>query len=253
MALPFRWTIALVAPVLLLALWQYAVTTGIVAPSQSVAPSELFGRMTALIGDRSFLAHLLTSLLRLVTGVLLGALLGTITGVFVATRPELRLSLAPLLGFFAGLPIVVWMPFWIMLFGIGETFRVGLVAIGTFFLVYASVFNTVRQTRSAYREMLQIYEKGALAQLTQVYLPAASLAVFTSVRVALAIGWIVLFFVEYAISERGREGLGWFIANARAVGRVDDEFAGLMFLGIIAFTVDALVALAQRRSLRWSL
>jgi ABC-type nitrate/sulfonate/bicarbonate transport system permease component len=72
------------------------------------------------------------------------------------------------------------------------------------------------------------------------------------VRTALIIVWIVLFFVEYASATPGREGLGWFIADARAVGKVEEEFAGLFFLGILAFGTDWLVAKFQRRLLNWT-
>jgi sulfonate transport system permease protein len=153
--------------------------------------------------------------------------------------------------FLAGIPVVVWMPFWIMAFGIGEMFKLGLVAIGTFFLVHVHTFQAVRSLERGYVELADVYEKTYWERVRHIFVPASLPSVLTGVRISLAIGWIVLFFVEYAASERGFEGLGWFIADARAVGRVEDEFAGLLLLGIVAYTVDLAVAVGQRYSMRW--
>jgi sulfonate transport system permease protein len=247
-----RWAIALLLPLALLLLWETAARSGWLPPSQTAAPSEVFRRLAALALDPQFQSHVAASATRLVSGVALGAAFGTASGIMVALYRPARLALAPSLGFFAGLPVVVWMPFWIMAFGIGEAFRTGLVSIATFFLVYASVFNTSSKTSREFRELLLIYEKGWVERISKVYVPASALAIFTAVRISLALAWIILFFVEYAISQRGSEGLGWFIADARATGRVEDEFAGLLMLGILAFVADGIVAALQRRSLRWA-
>jgi sulfonate transport system permease protein len=245
-------TLAAMVPLILLVLWEGSVRLGWLPASQSAGPIDVTERLALLITAGEFPSHLSASTLRLLLGVGIGGVLGTACGVFVAVRETLRAVLAPSLAFFAGLPVVVWMPFWIMLFGIGEAFRTGLVAIATFFLVYASVFNTATKTSNTYRELLLIYQKSWREQIVRVYVPASMLAVFTALRVALALGWIILFFVEYAISEQGREGLGWFIANARATGRVEDEFAGLLALGTLAFLIDFLASRLQRRALRWA-
>jgi ABC-type nitrate/sulfonate/bicarbonate transport system permease component len=36
------------------------------------------------------------------------------------------------------------------------------------------------------------------------------------------------------------------------VGRIEDEFAGLMVLGICAFAIDFAVSVVQKRTLAWA-
>lgn len=73
----------------------------------------------------------------------------------------------------------------------------------------------------------------------------------TAVRLSFSLGWVVLFFVEYAAAQVGTEGLGWFVANARAVGRIEEEFAGLIILGFFSFVIDSGFAWLQYRGVQW--
>lgn len=243
---------ALVLPLVLLGVWQVAVSKGWLAASQSASPSAVFTTMLALLVNGDFIRAVLTSLSKLGGGVFLGATLGTISGTLVAYVPVARRSVGPLLAFLAGIPVVIWIPFWIMMFGVGQSFHIALVAIATFFLVYSVAFSSTRRASSAYLELLQLYEKSRLYALIKIYLPASAAQSFLALRLSFAFGWIVIFFVEGAVSEMGSEGLGWFISNARAVGRVEQEFAGLLVLGSLALIIDALLSQAQRHVLTWS-
>ncbi len=248
----YQLSLGVLFPAALLAMWEIAVAFAWLPRSQAVAPSSILVTALSLLGYPRFLTDVALSVLRVAIGVTAGAAIGIVFGLFTATHSGLRHMLSPTLGFLAGIPVIVWMPFWIMLFGTGEAFRVGLVAIATFFLVYSVTHATGRQTSRHYVDVLRIHQKSRAFAVRHVYLPACSGAILTALRVALAFGWVTLFFAEYAVSEAGSEGLGWFVANARAVGRIEDEFAGLFVLGMVAFVIDYCVAKLQQWTLRWS-
>jgi sulfonate transport system permease protein len=243
---------AWVVPMLLVLLWEIVVRFGLVPPSQSAAPSTVIVSLAKLIWSGILINHALYSLMRLFAGVMLGTIAGVLTSVVLASYRRADKLFSPTLQLFAGVPIVLWMPFCVMFFGTGETFKVSLAAISTFFLVNTLTFLAISSIDKDYVELAEIYEKGFRQKVQHVLLPAATPAIFSAVRAALALGWIVLFFVEYAASTEGQEGLGWFIADARAVGKIEEEFAGLLFLAVLAFTADRLLAALQRRLLDWS-
>ena len=247
-----RYLAGAIVPIAILLIWEFSVQSGFLPRSQSASPTEIVLTIGNLLSDFSFLRNVWVSTLRVVVGVGLGAAFGATVGVIVAANTPLRIALSPLLAFLAGVPVVVWMPFWIMTFGTGEIFRIGLVGIAAFFLVYSVAFITTRRASRTYYELLQIYEKPALFSLLNIYIPSAASAIFTGMRLALGLGWVILFFVEYAVARPGSEGLGWFVANARAVGRVEQEFAGLILLGIIAYGIDVLMATLQKATLGWA-
>ena len=61
-----------------------------------------------------------------------------------------------------------------------------------------------------------------------------------------------MFFVEYSSAKAGSQGLGWFIADARALGRIEDEYAGVVVLGTIGYLSDKLVLKIKEKTLPWN-
>lgn len=243
---------AWIVPLVLVVSWEMIVRAQWVAPSQSAAPSRVTVRLVELIWSGVLVNHALYSLVRLFLGVSLGASIAVLTSVALASIPKADRIFSPSVQLFAGVPIVLWMPFCVMFFGTGEVFKVSLIAISAFLLVHTSTFQAIRTIEKDYIELADVYEKSFGEKLRDVLLPFATAAIFSALRASFALGWIVLFFVEYASSREGREGLGWFIADSRSVGRIEEEFAGLITLAIIAFVVDKLIATVQKHFLRWS-
>jgi ABC-type nitrate/sulfonate/bicarbonate transport system permease component len=102
-----------------------------------------------------------------------------------------------------------------------------------------------------YLELAEIYEKSFLEKVRDVLLPSAAPFILTAIRTSLAFAWVIIFFVEYASARQGSEGLGWFIADSRQAGKIEEEFAGLLFLGLVAFAIDSLLAWIERGTFRW--
>ena len=241
-----------VVPLLLVAAWEGVVRTGLVPPSQAAAPSAVVARLAKLVASGVLPNHGLHSLLRLLGGVGVGVVMGVLSSMYLAKSRTADRLFSPTVQLLAGVPVVVWIPFWVMFFGTGEEFKISMVAISTFFLVHFHSFVALRAVERDYMELADIYEKSYWEKVRDVLLPSSAPAMLTATRTALAFGWVVIFFVEYASARQGSEGLGWFIADARAVGKVEEEFAGLLFLALLAFLSDSLVARVQRRLVRWS-
>src|SRR5580765_3590129 len=135
---------ALIIPLLLVLCWEAMVRAQLVAPSQSAAPSRVVTRLAELLMSGVLVKHSLYSLARLLTGVLFGGLVAVLSSVSLATLPKADKVVSPTIQLFAGVPIVLWMPFCVMFFGTGEVFKVSLTAISAFFLVHTSTFQAIR-------------------------------------------------------------------------------------------------------------
>ena len=243
--------IGIIFPIAILLFWQFAYDTNKLPLSQASSPLLIIESFFCLVKETDFMSNLLLSISRLFVGVIFGALFGVIFGVITSTTKVINKIFAPTIQFFSGVPVVVWIPFWIMIFGIGESFKIGLVAISTFFLVYGSTYQSIISIDKEYLDLGRLYQKKYSEMIRYIYMPYSFYSIFGAIRMSLMIGWIVLFFVEYSISFEGKEGLGWFIANARGVGRVEEEFVGLISLGITAFLCATVIAFFQKRSIEW--
>jgi sulfonate transport system permease protein len=243
--------LSLLLPISLIILWQFLYDIHILPSSQSSSPLKILKTINNLIFKGNLMHLIYTSISRLVFGVILGLIIGIIVGIFTATHELTRILLSPFLHFLSGIPVIVWIPFWIMVFGIGEIFKIGLVSISTFFLVFGAVFQSINSIDKRYIDLGRLYKKTRLSMIRKILIPYSLYSIYSATRLSLIIGWIVLFFVEYSISYEGNEGLGWFIANARSVGRIDEEFAGLITLGFFAFFIDGIINYYQNKSIKW--
>jgi sulfonate transport system permease protein len=243
---------SILVPLALLFLWDLMVRFEFLPPSQSASPLDVAVRLFNLVAHGSLTDHWMYSVSRLLAGVLIGTGLGTITGVVLANAQRSDVIISPTLQFLASVPVVVWMPFWIIVFGTGELFKIGLTATAGYFLAHVYAYAAAKSVARRYFEVAMIYEKSLLQKLLGIVLPSVTPAMITGARISMALGWVVIFFAESAASLQGAEGLGWFVANARQVGRVEDEFAGFLAIGITGFIFDQILALAQRWSNTWN-
>lgn len=246
-----NYAVAGVIPLALILTWELATRENLLPPSQSAAPSEVIQKLINLLISGELVRQALYSCLRLLTGVALGTFLGICSGLLLAYSRKADRLLSPTMQFLAPIPAIVWIPFLIMFFGIGETSKLALIVLCVFFLLHINTFQAVQAVERDYVELADVYEKNYWSKLWHVFLPSAAPGILTALRVSLALGWIVLFVVEYGYSNQKDGGLGWFIANARGFGRVDDQFAGVVLLGGIGFLLDRLVAYVQKRILIW--
>ncbi|MEN6427281.1 MAG: ABC transporter permease [Phycisphaerales bacterium] len=242
----------LIVPMSLIVGWECIVRLELVPPSQAAAPSAVIVCLASLLAKGTLLKHACYSMGRIAAGVLIGSSIGVSSGVFLGTSRTADRLFSPTVQLLAGVPVVVWIPFWVMFFGTDEAFKIAMAAISTFFLVHLNTFGGVRSTGRHYLELADIYEKGAWEKIREILLPSAAPAILNSIRMSLILCWVVIFFVEYASARHGAEGLGWFIADSRQVGKIEEEFAGLLFLGLIAYFSDRLLSAVQRRALSWS-
>ena len=247
------WVIfSLLLPLIILTAWEFSFRAEILPTSQFASPKTIWIRLSELFEGGELQEHLGLSFGRLLIGSILGAGLGAVIGVSIAIGRITDRFFGPTLAFLAGVPVVIWMPAWIAFFGTGETFKIGLVAIAAFFLNFVVAIVATKRASKIYLEVANLFAVSGTSRIVNIYFPAVLEQLFISFRVSLAFGWIILFFVEYAVSETGSEGLGWFVNNAREVGRIEDEFSGLVVLGITAFCLDRLIAVIQRLLLDWS-
>lgn len=124
----------LIVPVLLLVTWQLATAvTGFFSPSQLPAPGDVVSALGALVRRGDLWTHLQASGSRVLVGYLAGAITGLTLGSSVGLSVFVRRLLAPTVAAFRTVPSLAWVPLLLLWFGIDETPKILMVAIGAFF------------------------------------------------------------------------------------------------------------------------
>ena len=154
----------------------------------------------------------------------------------------------PLLHGFRAIPVIALVPLSVLLFGIGETAKVALVATGAFFPIWIATFIGVRDVHIVYLRSAACLGAGRLATMVWVILPAALPFILTGLRQAMAISLIVLVAAELSGATAG---VAYMMSMGHQLFRVDVMFIGLLLLGTLGFVFDRLFVLLTQRLFPW--
>jgi sulfonate transport system permease protein len=243
-----RLLIGAVVPLVLLTIWEISVRSGWWPASVIAPPSAVCRTFVEMVADGRLMMHVLASLKRLVSGFVLGGVVGVLLGAIVGLSRLAERMIGPTLQILAPVPIVAWIPLLIVLFGIGDASKVAVISLGTFFVVYFSTVDGIRGTDQKLVEVGYAFNKDRFEILRFILLPSALPNIFSGLRVALGLSWVLLIVAEIIASSKG---LGWLIWDARNFSRPDDMIAGMAAVGILGKFSDSAVALVQRWALRW--
>ncbi|MFC4639501.1 ABC transporter permease subunit [Deinococcus hohokamensis] len=239
-----RWLV----PLGLLALWQLASVLGWLNPRVLPAPSSVVGAFWELARDGRLLEHFLISLRRAGTGVLIGGGLGFLLGMLTGTFRAAHLLLDTSLQMLRTIPNLALIPLVILWFGIGESAKVFLIALATFFPVYLNTLHGVRSIDPRLLEMAGVYGLSPAETFRRVTLPGALPGVLVGLRYALGISWLALVVSE---SFGASSGIGFLAMDAREFFRTDIIVLAIMIYALIGKAADSLVRHLERRLLPW--
>lgn len=240
--------IIIVAPILLIALWQFACSFGWLNSAIIPSPKEVVEAYASLWKSHLFQEHLWASSYRVIIGFLCGAgagiVFGILTGIFVKADDALSVVFSVL----RSIPTVGMVPLLILWYGIGEESKVIVIAIGTFWSVLLNTQHGISGTDRKLLEVAQLLEKDKLTVLTKIIFPAALPSMFTGIRLGISSAWKSVVAAEMIASVRG---IGYMISYAREMIQPDVMFVGLIALGVIGLLLDMIVLKLQEKLIQW--
>jgi ABC-type nitrate/sulfonate/bicarbonate transport system permease component len=237
-----------IVPVAFILVWDLAVRYDAVPSTLIAAPLDVAERLVDLIVSGKLEHQVAVSLGRLVQGFLYGSVLGIAVGTAVgASRLASRL-IEPSLLTMIPIPAVAWVPLLIVLFGIGETSKVLLIALGSFCTLFLHTAHGIRSADRKLVEVAYVLGKSRAVLIRRVLLPAALPEIFAAARIAMALSWALLIVAEVIASS---SGLGWFIWDARNFNRPSDMIVGMIAIGVLGKLSDALLGQMSHFATSW--
>ncbi len=239
-----RW----LSPLALLVVWQLASTIGLLAEDELASPWRVVTAAVDVTASGELSEGLLVSLLRVVAGVALGLVVGVGLGVASGLSRWGGLLVDPPVQMLRTLPHLALVPLFILWFGVDETPKILLVALGVLFPMYLNVHAGVRGVDPKLLEAATVSGFTRSELLRHVVLPGALPSALTGLRLALGIAWLSIVVAETVSAD---SGLGYMIMNAREFLRTDVIVVGLVVYALLGLGTDALVRRIERRTLRW--
>lgn len=238
----------LIIPLVILIVWEWSVRLGVLPNTLIASPSQVLRDFFELAANGKLLIHSLVSLYRLLLGFAIGSLIGLALGVMVGTSKFTERLIAPTIQFLAPIPPIAWIPLLIIILGIGEASKIGLIIIASLIVVYVNTVQGIRSTDQKLVDVAHVLRKSDKELVKKVLLPSATPHIFTGLRVALGLSWILLIAAEVIASSKG---LGWLIWDSRNFSRPDDLFVGIITIGILGKLSDVLLLTIEKELTHW--
>ncbi|SEC32038.1 sulfonate transport system permease protein [Burkholderia sp. WP9] len=233
-----------VLPALLLALWTVGCERGWIAPQILPPPERVFDTLVELARSGDLARNTLISLQRVLLGFGAGTLFGFALGAALGLSRRLEAYVLPSFNALVQIPVLGWLPFLLLLVGVGEPLKYILIAHAALVPVTLSTLQGFRQTPAALDEVARVFEYNGWQRIVYLVLPAAVPTLATGVRLAFTKAWLALVVVELVASS---EGLGYLIVYGRQLFQLDLVMASVVMVGAIGYAVNrALDALEAR-------
>jgi sulfonate transport system permease protein len=237
-----------VLPATLFAVWYVVTRQQLVSPQLIVPPAAALSTLVELWTSGELLRHVSSSLARLMTGFSIGTISGLLLGVTLGSRPRFASYFLPTFQLARQLPTIALIPFFILVFGVEETFKVLLVTKACFFIVALAALDATRNISRKYFEVAAIYSVPRLTVLRSLVLPAITPAVIAGIRLSLGRSWMVLVAAELMAADAG---VGQMMEMGRQLFRMDVVVVGVFLTGSIGLLLDVAVRLLERRLTKW--
>lgn len=242
------WTISLIVPLLAVLLWQIAAWLGWVEADLLPSPATILATGWGMVLDGSLGLDIAVTVYRLALGFLFGAAAATAAGLLTGAIPFARRLLDPSLQALRAVPSLAWVPLFILWFGIYDTSKIILIAVGVFFPVYLNLMAGIADVDRKLIEVGRVHDYGRLRQMLRIQLPAALPPYLTGIRGGLGLGWM---FIASAEMMGANNGLGFILENGEQVGRPDQIIVAILAFAALGKTTDWLIARGARRLTAW--
>ena len=236
--------VGLAVPLLILAGWSLVARYELVSPQILPAPSIVAETACELIASGQLQSELSVSLLRLAAGLLLGGSAGLAIGLAMGLSRRAEAYLGLTVRAIWLVPSLGWLPFFMLVFGIGETLKIVLIAKACFLPMMVNSFDGVRSIPRGHREVARMLALGPFDTLRFVLAPAMLPSILNGLRLALSKGWQVLVLVEMIASAAG---IGYLMTWGRKSFQLDVVLVSMVVIGATGWALDR-VALAVQRN-----
>lgn len=232
----------------ILATWQGIFELRLFNPVLFPSPAQVYLAAIDLARSGVLLSDLAASLRRAGTGFVIGATLGILTGLLTARIRFFAIGLTPLFNLLRPIPAIALVPLAVVWFGIGEESKYFVISYTVFLAVWLSTHHGMAHVPETYTRAAHSLGASRGLEFFQVDIPASAPHIFAGLRYGAAFAFLSLVAAELTGASAG---IGYRLEEARQYILVDRMFVGLVQLGVLGATLDALFVWIGRKVVHW--
>jgi NitT/TauT family transport system permease protein len=208
---------------------------GIIPRFTMIPPSEMVIGLYNLLTSGKMNEDMLTTLSSVAISLIASIIVGTVAGAIIHALPRVRRTIDPLLATYYSVPVFVFYPMFIVMFGLND---IPKVVIGFLYAVAAVVINTLNGLDRIPPVLLKtghVYKMSRTNIALRIVLPFAAPYLFTGVKLAIAYSFIGVIGSEFILST---DGLGHSISYAYYNFDNVTMYSLILFVLVVVLTIN---------------
>ncbi|WP_395107901.1 ABC transporter permease [Actinomadura sp. SCN-SB] len=235
-------------PLLLLAAWWYGAGTGRIPPDVLAGPGAVLGALGELVSTGQLTDYLAASARRTGLGVLAGCGAGLVLGVAAGLSALGEELVDPVMQMKRAVPFLALVPLFISWFGVGETFKIVLIAVAASAPMYAYTYLGVRGVDRKVVEAARGFGLRGTRLAVAVIVPTALPNVLMALRISLSVALTGLIAAEQL---GAKEGIGYLVTLAQQYYRNDYMVLCILLYALLGLVIDLAIRGLERLAMPW--
>jgi NitT/TauT family transport system permease protein len=233
---------------ILAALWQGCLAFGLMTPDLLPPIGAVLAAAGELVVSRSFLGHVGVTMAEVLVAFIIAVPLGIGLGIAIAESRYWSEVMKPIIFLIFSIPKTIFLPMFILAFGINFGQKVGFGVFSTVFIVLISSFAALESVKSEHVRVARAYGATPAQIALRVYMPAMAPILLEAVRLAMIFNLTGILLAEMYAS---RAGLGQLIANWGENFMLKELIAGILLIAAAAILFNEAVRWFEARCEHW--
>ena len=232
----------------LLAAWEVLPRLGVINPMLLPPLSEVLATLVKILGRGDVHEAMAVTGAEVVVAFIIAVPLGAAIGVLAAENEYFGDIFRPMLFYVFSIPKSIFLPMFILVFGIGFHQKVAYATFSTIFIVIMSASAAVESVKAEHLLVAQSYGATRAQILRRVYVPSMLPILLETLRISMIFNFTGVMIAEMYAS---RVGIGRMIADWGENFEMAQLFAGVILLAVAAMLFNEAVRALEARCSTW--
>jgi NitT/TauT family transport system permease protein len=228
--------------------WEILSRMAIVNPRLLPPASDTLATVAELLQRASVRGDLAVTASEVLAAFVLAVPVGCLIGFLIAESSYFADVMKPLLFFAFSIPKSIFLPMFILVFGVGFAEKVGFGFFSTVFIVILSTTTAVESVKVEYLTVARSYGATSAQTAFRVYLPSMLPVLLEALRISMIFNLTGVILAEMYAS---RDGIGHQIASWGENFQMRQLLAGVVMIAVIAMAFNEMVRWIETKCSHW--
>ena len=216
-------------------LWFFVTRNGIDA--LFLPTPESFWKSFISMSHNGVWKHFGITTVRVFIAVIISFLAAIPVALMMYENKVVKLIFSPIIDFVRYLPVPALIPLLILFLGIGESVKITILFIGTFFQIVILIFDYIKNIHEEYYELAYIFHFSSIKKW-QMQISAILPELWDTLRISIGWCWTYVVIAELVATD---VGIGRVIKEAQRFSDSSKLYVAIILIGVIGLFIDQIM------------